>query len=414
MMKATVSQQYEPCNTAEDIPVPLTLHSGRPAESVGEQIEQGSSSGLSSILKSCPLLSILLIFVPCSFATYWTNQPDWVIFSCSFFAVLPLAWLIGTATEDIAKYTGEAVGGLVNATFGNIVEMLLCVAAIRQNELSVVKCTLIGSMLSNMLLVLGMALIWGGYKNPPPKKMSYSTVSASAQTTLMLLGAMGVVLPTVYSVLAPGQQEETVLDISRGCASLMLVVYFQYLFFQLRTHKSCFESDDSPEDDKEGPIMSTAVAVGLLAVCTIVTAFCSEYIVSSLGGTIRTWNVSKEFIAIILLPIIGNAAEHYTAISVAGHNKMDLSLGVAVGSSCQMALLVTPFTVLCGWMLDKPMTLDFHIFQVTVLLFSILIVSNVLKDGESNWLEGSMLVTAYCAIALIYYTENGEFGLHRA
>merc|ERR1711865_366791 len=144
----------------------------------------------------------------------------------------------------------------------------------------------------------------------------------------------------------------------------------------------------------------------VLATCTVLTAFCADYLIHSIRGAIISWNVSKEFIGIVVLPIIGNAAEHYTAIIVAYKDQMDLSLGVAVGSSCQMALLVTPFTVLVGWGCDRPMSLDFHPFQVTVLLCAVLIVANVLQDGSSNWLEGSMLTTAYASIAVIYYFED--------
>merc|ERR1712232_493620 len=167
------------------------------------------------------------------------------------------------------------------------------------------------------------------------------------------------------------------------------------------------------DDDEEQPDMDGPTATVVLAVCTALTACCSEYLIDSIEGAIDSWNVSKEFIGIVVLPIIGNAAEHYTAIIVAGQNKMDLSLGVAVGSSCQMALLVTPFTVLIGWMMNRNMSLNFHAFQVAVLLLAVLIVANVLKDGESNWLEGSMLVTAYVAIAMIYFFEpNGSMNVY--
>merc|ERR1712046_335643 len=146
--------------------------------------------------------------------------------------------------------------------------------------------------------------------------------------------------------------------------------------------------------------------MGVLATCTILTACCSEFLIGAIEGTIQSWGISKEFIGIIILPIIGNAAEHYTAIIVAGKNKMDLSLAVAVGSSCQMSLLVTPFTVMAGWAFGKDMTLDFHPFRVTVLLLSVLIAANILRDGHCNWLEGSMLCTAYVVIAGIYFFEK--------
>merc|ERR1719498_2219459 len=153
-------------------------------------------------------------------------------------------------------------------------------------------------------------------------------------------------------------------------------------------------------------MMSPKTAIVVLGCCTIFTTYCTEYLINSIEDTIVAWHVSKEFIGIVVLPIIGNAAEHYSAILVAHKNQMDLSLGVAVGSSCQMALLVTPFTVLVGWVLNRDMSLDFHPFQVGVLLCAVLIVANVLQDGSSNWLEGSMLTTAYLSIATIYYFED--------
>jgi len=217
-------------------------------------------------------------------------------------------------------------------------------------------------------------------------------------------------------------------------------VYAQFLAFQLRTHPELFEppeddeqvlkkvardegenegilsgsgagprtivDEENDDDEEDEPSMATGTAIVVLATCTILTSCCSEYLIDAIEETIKSLNVSKEFIGVILLPIIGNAAEHYTAIVVARKDKMDLSLGVAVGSSCQMALLVTPFTVLVGWWFDRPMSLDFHPFQATVLLLAVLIVANVLQDGSSNWLEGSMLTTAYMSIAVIYYFED--------
>jgi len=362
-------------------------------------------AGLRVVLGDHPILSSFLLFIPLGIASPFFDLPEWVVFTLNFFSILPMAWLIGKATEDLATRTGEALGALLNATFGNVVEMLLCIAGIRQDNIAVVQCTLVGSILSNMLLVMGSSFLWAGYNNPPPRRLTYSKVGAGAQSTLMLLSVLGLALPTVYAYLLP--EDEAILDISRGCSTLLLVVYVQYLFFQLKTHKEAFETPAADEDDEEEEAdMDVATATVVLAVCTVLTAFCTDCLIDSIKGTMEEFKISTEFIGVILLPIIGNAAEHYTAITVAGQNKMDLSLGVAVGSSCQMALMVTPFTVLVGWVLDKPMTLDFHPFQVTVLLLSVLLVANVLRDGESNWLEGSMLCTAYCAIALIYYFSD--------
>jgi len=367
------------------------------------------------VLCTNKFLASFLIFIPFGFLSYFLDWPKWLVFTCNFFSILPMAWLIGKTTEDLASHTGEILGGLINASFGNIVEMLLCIAGIQQGELQVVKCTLVGSILSNLLLVMGSAFIYGGLVSGH-KVQYYSKAGASAHSSLLLLSCLALALPTMYSQLT--HSRSTLVEISRGTSVLLLFVYAQYLLFQLYTHQELFEEDkdakrkaqgddpDEDSDDEEDPDLTPKCAIFLLGLCTVMVTFCSEFLIGAIKGTIISAGVSKEFIGIIILPIIGNAAEHYTAIIVAGRNKMDLSLGVAVGSSCQMALLVTPFTVLVGWAVGKEMTLDFHPFQVAVLLLSVLIAANVLADGQSNWLEGSMLCCAYVTIGMIYWFEG--------
>lgn len=194
------------------------------------------------------------------------------------------------------------------------------------------------------------------------------------------------------------------LQVSRWASILILMTYLAYLWFQLKTHTDLFEDDG--DKDEEQADLSTCSAACLLGFTTIVTSFSTDFLIHAIRGTVDSWGVSQEFIGIILLPIIGNAAEHYTAITVAARNKMDLSLGVAAGSSCQMALLVTPLAVLIGWWYDAPMSLDFHIFQVAVLLLSVFLVSTILSTGSSNWLQGFMLLVTYMVLALIYFFEG--------
>jgi len=362
--------------------------------------------GIIKVLCDHKPLSVLIVFIPFGFVSYYCDWAHWLIFLCNFFSILPMAWLIGKSTEDLSATTGEVLGGLINATFGNIVEMLLCIAGIRLNELDVVKCTLIGSILSNLLLVMGTAFMWGGAHHDI---QSFSVGGASAHSSLLLLSCLGLGLPTMYNGLMASAV--TLLEISRATSVVLLVVYGQYLFFSIHTHPTFFESDkgekeDDDSEDEDEPDLTPKCAMVILGICTILTTFCSEFLIFSIQGTIQTWHVSREFIGIIVLPIIGNAAEHWTAISMAGKNKMDLSLGVAVGSSVQMALLVTPFCVLAGWALGKPMTLDFHPFQMAVLVMSVMVASNILQDGQCNWLEGAMLFAAYFIISLIYFCEG--------
>jgi len=426
-----------------------------------------------------------LVFIPLGFISFYLDWPKWAIFTCNFMAIIPMAWLIGGTTEQVDKATGEqeVISGLLNATFGNIVEMIICVQGIRHNQLIVVQCTLMGSILSNSLLVLGTALVWGGihhnaWWHKPAYHQEYNYLGASASNSLMIFSGVGIILPTIFK--SQMKDEYATVNISRTYSVLLLFSYFLYLRFQLSTHSHCFssipklgarssfsaapdkqerryykndivtidqlkailttspeasmlccgggkDSDDSDdvideakiceiwndlavcEDDDDKQLISGAFATLLLLILTILTSCCSEYLMHSIEGAIATWHVSKEFVGIIVLPIIGNAAEHYTAILFAGRDRLNMSLAVALGSACQMALFATPLTVLFGWVFDKNVDLNFHRFQCVVYTMSVLLVANVLKDGTATWLEGSILLTSYVAIAFIYFFEDEGF-----
>merc|ERR1719379_2644321 len=224
---------------------------------------------------------------------------------------------------------------------------------------------------------------------------------------MLALSVLALSLPTMYGSLMHNVDvsvDGPVLWVSRYCSVLLLAVYGFYLFFQLKTHAYLFE--DTEGEEEEEPDLGPCAAAMLLGLCTVTTTFCTEYLIQSIQGTVDSLQLSKEFIGIIMLPIIGNAAEHYTAITVAMRNKMDLSLGVACGSSVQMALLVTPFTVIVGWIVDQPMDLNFHPFQLGVLAISIFVVTSILNNGQSTWVEGVMLLVAYVVIALVYFFES--------
>jgi len=209
----------------------------------------------------------------------------------------------------------------------------------------------------------------------------------------------------VYQEVLSTEGGADLLHISRIASIFMLVVYGQYLFFQLKTHSHLFEEGDDDDDDDDEEVLNFWSATGVLGACTVLTAFCTDYLIESIAGNLP-FVVNKLFIAVIMLPIIGNAAEHYTAIVVAGRNKMDLALGVAVGSSVQMALLVTPATVIFGWIVNKPMDLNFKTFQAIVLVLAVMMTSSILIDGHSTWLHGSLLVTSYLIISTIYFLES--------
>jgi len=359
--------------------------------------------GFINIFCGHPFLSALLLALPAGFWAKHAELEPQFVFLFNFIAIVPLAWLIGKATEDVSAKLGEAAGGLLNATFGNIVEMLICVSGIRNGEIIVVQCTLLGSILSNLLLVLGCAFLAGGCFH---HFQSYNQAGAATQCSLLSMSVFAIGLPTIYvNILKQDEEWEHMVLVSRYASVFLLIVYFAYLVFQLKTHAHLFQ-DEGGDEEEEAPDLSAPTAAIVLAVTTVITSFATDYLIDAIKGTVDTWNVSREFVGIILLPIIGNAAEHYTAITVAMRNKMDLALGVAAGSSCQMGLLVTPFTVLVGWALDVEMTLNFHAFQLAVLVFAVFLVNSILSNGKSSWLEGYILLITYLIVALVYFFEG--------
>lgn len=358
----------------------------------------------------CHQLNVLLVCVPLGIASSWLEWSSAWRFGLNFAAIVPLAGILGAATENLALHTGQILGGLLNATFGNAVEMIVTVQAITANELNVVQGSLLGSILSNLLLVLGMSFFAAGLYS---EEQVFNAMGASASSSCLLLGAIGLALPTIYNHW-PGPSAEDVLMISRASSLVVMCIYLLFLIFQLKTHAHLFDGDEAEDDDEEEdePELSACSALVLLLLVTCTIALNSEYLVQSIEGMTSTYGVPKAFIGVILLPIVGNAAEHTTAVTVAMKGKMDLSISVAVGSSTQVAVFVVPFAVLVGWLVDKPLTLDFRIFDATVLLMSVFLVSSVLHDGCSNWLEGAMLVATYILIAMIcwYIPEVGEGG----
>jgi len=308
---------------------------------------------------------------------------------------------------------GETLGGLMNATFGNAVELIVSIVALRNGEIRIVQSSMLGSILSNILLVLGCCFIAGGIHNTSSGTVSgieqtFSATVASTMSSLMVVASASLILPaTLYAVLSNQPDKETedaMLLLSHGTAIILLVLYVLYLIFQLRTHSKLFDGENQASDDSdpEEPQMSPWAAAIVLILVTITVAICAEYLVDSIDALVETANISKTFVGLILLPIVGNAAEHVTAVVVALKDKMDLAMGVAVGSSMQIALLVTPFLVILGWIIGQPMTLHFETFETVVFFVSVLVVTYVVADGKSNYLEGAMLLGLYIIIALAF------------
>jgi len=342
-------------------------------------------------------INLLLVFVPLGICSGKMEWGPLATFGCNFMAIVPLAAILGAATEALASHTGQMVGGLLNATFGNAVEMIVTVNAIRANLVSVVQQSLIGSILSNLLLVMGMALIASGLVKT---SASFNSTGAGTNISCLVLSSLALSLPTVFSTI-PGAAPHAGVDLSRIISLVMAFVYVAFLVFQLRTHAELFSGEGEGEEHGADELLSVGTSGTLLFATTCAVAYCSEFLVDSIEGVSETYGLPKSFIGLILLPIVGNAAEHLTAVSVAYKGKMDLALGVAVGSSTQIALFVVPFSVIVGWICGVDMTLDFKAFETVVFVLSVFIASGILADGQTNWFEGIMLVSTYAIVAII-------------
>jgi Ca2+:H+ antiporter len=355
-------------------------------------------------------LSIMLIFVPLAvyFSIFTHNAP--MAFATSMAAIMPLAYLMGEATEQIALKTNESIGGLLNATFGNAAEMIIAVlavlaaaTAIKEGDtetaatmISVVQASLIGSILGNLLLVLGLAFVWGGIHH---KVQQFSDTQVGANVSLLFLAVIALILPTVYQFTGNGH-EEAIVTLSRVTAVILLMMYGLFLLFQFRTHTELFATDG---DHDEEPVMAKKQAMTLLIGATVMVAWMAEIMVHSIQSAADEWGLPTLFIGVILLPLFGNAAEHFTAVSVAGKNKMDLAFSIAVGSSTQIAVFVAPAIVMLAWIINVPLTFQFGLLETLATFLAVLITNSIASDGKSNWLEGSMLLATYVILAVAFF-----------
>jgi len=377
--------------------------------------------------------------VPFAFISYYAPWSDGATFIITLLALIPLAERISTVTEDFANYANYTLGGLMNATMGNVTEMIVSIFALKHGLLRVVQVSLIGSVLSNMLLVLGTAFFVGGLGR---KRQTYSKTAAITNTGLLTLSVLGILFP---AVLDATNQESTggTLILSRLTAILVLIVYFFLIYYQLKTHRYLFEEtqkmdfveskvmdvenrlylverklelreedktrneekgDDEQEDEE--PLLGFYGALFWMGFFTTMIAFLSEFIVSAIEGAAESLGVPILFIGTILLPIVGNAAEHAAAIIFAYKNRMDLCLGIAIGSASQISLFVIPFTVIVAWMMGQPLSLDFHVFETAVLFMTVVLVTFCIQSGDSDWLKGAMLVMAYILVSAAFWIHK--------
>ena len=349
-------------------------------------------------------LNWLLISLP--IAVFFNYQHNLTMaFLFSMIAIMPLAFLMGKGTEEIALRTGEAVGGFLNATFGNAAELIIVGLAIyaasndpaiQDTMVTVTQASLIGSILGNMLLVLGLAMVWGGLKK---KEQSFNSDAIQMNGSLLLLAVIAFIIPSALN-----HSEGSIGDIenvSRYAAIVLLVIYGFALLFQLKTHAHVFATAPGHGVHEE-PEMTNRDAWILLILATVLVAWMAHILVHSLEAAVDEWGMPELFIGVILLPFFGNAAEHFTAVIVAGKDKMDLSVAIAIGSSVQIALFAAPVMVLFAWAVGVPLTLEFGMLETAATFLSVLVVNSILADGKSNWLEGLMLLGSYVILALAF------------
>ncbi len=344
----------------------------------------------------------LFAFIPVTVAIEHSGAPaPWVFFSAAI-AIIPVASLIVRSTEQLATYTGDAIGGLLNATFGNAPELIIALVALRAGLLDMVRASIAGAILANLLLALGIAFLLGGVRF---HTQVYNATAARLYGSMMLIAAISLTVPSSFSrFFAPGEtiREEALLNI--GLAVVLLAAYALYLVFMLKTHPDEFAGEPGGDEAHHGPRWSLPRAIGGLVAASLLAAWMSEILVGAAEATGTALGMSQTFIGIVFLAIVGGAAESGSAIAMGRKNKMDLAVGIALGSCIQIALFVAPVLVLASYFVaPQPLELSFSRAEIGALFMAVLIGALVVGDGRSNWYKGVQLIAIYLIIALMFY-----------
>jgi Ca2+:H+ antiporter len=349
-----------------------------------------------------PLMT-LLIFVPIAIVLELMHaDPVW-IFAASSAAIIPLAGLMGKATEHLAEKLGAGIGGLLNATFGNAAELIIALIALRAGLHDVVKASITGSIIGNVLLVLGLSIVVGGLKY---ETQAFNRTAAGVGATLLALSAIGLVVPAIFHFIVRGHPEAHEQELSLEIAVVLFITYILSLLFALKTHRHLYAGEEPGHggDEALGTTgWSQGKSVTVLLVATALVALMSEFLVGAVEHTAHTLGLTDVFVGVILVAIIGNAAEHSTAVLMAAKNQMDLALNIAIGSSIQVALFVAPVLVFVSYLFGQPMDLLFTTFEVVAIVLTVGVVSLVSMDGESNWMEGVQLLAVYVILGIAFY-----------
>ncbi|MBA3301918.1 MAG: calcium/proton exchanger [Thermoleophilaceae bacterium] len=352
---------------------------------------------------------LLALFIPAAVALEIAGASPTVIFIAAALGVIPTAALMGKATEEIAAQTGPGIGGFLNVTFGNAPELIIAFFALREGLQEVVKASIAGSIIGNLLLVLGASMLVGGLKRD---KQTFNVTAAQAQSAMLLLAMIALILPAVFQLVRggglPAVADERVdfgsdlEQLSFAVAIILLLTYAAGLLFSLRTHKEVF----NPYSEDEGHEQQWTIrrAVGMLALAGAGVGLMSEILVGSISEASETIGLSEFFVGVFIVAIVGNAAEHWVAVLVAAKNKMDLAVNISIGSSAQIALFVAPVLVLLSFVVGPaPLALVFNGYELAGMLFAVLIANHLVSEGESNWFEGVQLLAVYAVLGVVFF-----------
>jgi Ca2+:H+ antiporter len=345
-------------------------------------------------------LNLLLLFVPAAIALDLLHSSPLLIFIASALAIAPLASVLGESTGILAAYSGPAVGGILSATMGNATEMIIAFFALHAGHINVVKASLSGSIIGNLLLVLGLSLVAGGIRNPVQR---FARTTSAMNSTMLMIAVAALVMPAVFNLTIFGtlQHRDVNLEhLSLWTSGVLILLYLLNLLFVFRTHRSIFQSQ---QHEADSPQTSRGQAIVSLALATALIAWMSEILVAQIAPVTRALGMTELFVGVIVVALVGNAAENSTAIIMARRNKMDLSMAIATGASTQIALFVAPVLVFLSFAIGHPMTLVFNGFEIAAIVLSVLIVEMISSDGETNWFEGVQLLAVYAIVAVAFY-----------
>lgn len=350
------------------------------------------------------VLLLLLLFVPAAIGAELLHASPVLVFSLAALAIVPLSGFLGKATEEIAAYTGPTLGGLLNATLGNMAELIIAVLALRAGLVDLVKASITGSILGNLLLVLGLAQLAGGIRH---RVQRFNINLAGLSISLLVVAVIGLVIPALFHATHVDPTRVLTRRVSIGVAALLIVGYGLSLLYSMGTHRAVFgEAGDVAECEHETPDhppWSLRKSIAVLVASAALVGWLSEILVGSTEAAISHVGLSEVFVGLIIVPIIGNAAEHSSAVLMALKNRMDITVSIAIGSSAQVALLIAPVLVFVGLALGQPMDLAFSPFEVVSIALAVAVAASVVRDAESNWLEGAFLLLVYGMLAVAFF-----------